>query len=157
VLPRPRPRCGADPRAHPGAGLERAGDIVSTLREVSSGRQTSSSPAPLLLLRRGEPVDIRVTNRLKEPTSIHWHGLELESYFDGVPGVGRMSSQVTPPILPGESFVAQMTPPRAGTFIYHTHWAHETQLPRGLYGPLLVVEPDESSMRRTEGPAGVRR
>ncbi|CAN5637094.1 hypothetical protein BH23GEM3_BH23GEM3_02790 [soil metagenome] len=124
-------------------GTNERGDIVTTLREVSSGRQTSSSPAPLLLLRRGEPVDIRVTNRLKEPTSIHWHGLELESYFDGVPGVGRMSSQVTPPILPGGTFVAQMTPPRAGTFIYHTHWAHETQLPRGLYGPLLVVEPDE--------------
>jgi manganese oxidase len=124
-------------------GSNERGDIVTTLREVSSGRQTSSSPAPLLLLRRGEPVDIRVTNRLKEPTSIHWHGLELESYFDGVPGVGRMSSQVTPPILPGGTFVAQMTPPRAGTFIYHTHWAHETQLPRGLYGPLLVVDPDE--------------
>jgi manganese oxidase len=124
-------------------GSNERGDIVSTLREVSSGRQTSSSPAPLLLLRRGEPVDIRVTNRLNEPTSIHWHGLELESYFDGVPGVGRMSSQVTPPILPGGTFVAQMTPPRAGTFIYHTHWAHETQLPRGLYGPLLVVEPSE--------------
>jgi manganese oxidase len=125
-------------------GSNEQGDIVTTVREVSSGRQTSSSPAPLLLLSRGEPVDIRVTNRLKEPTSIHWHGLELESYFDGVPGVGRMSSQVTPPILPGGTFVAQMTPPRAGTFIYHTHWAHETQLPRGLYGPLLVVEPDET-------------
>jgi manganese oxidase len=124
-------------------GTNERGDIITTVREVSSGRQTSSSPAPLLLLRRGEPVDIRVTNRLKEPTSIHWHGLELESYFDGVPGVGRMSSQVTPPILPGGTFVAQMTPPRAGTFIYHTHWAHDTQLPRGLYGPLLVVEPDE--------------
>jgi manganese oxidase len=124
-------------------GSNERGDIVSTVREASSGRQSSSSPAPLLLLRRGEPVDIRVTNRLKEPTSIHWHGLELESYFDGVPGVGRMSSQVTPPILPGGTFVAQMTPPRAGTFIYHTHWAHETQLPRGLYGPLLVMEPDD--------------
>jgi manganese oxidase len=124
-------------------GSNERGDIVTTVREVSSGRQTSSSPAPLLLLRRGEPVDIRVTNRLKEPTSIHWHGLELESYFDGVPGVGRTSSQVTPPILPGGTFVAQMTPPRAGTFIYHTHWAHETQLPRGLYGPLLVMEPGE--------------
>jgi manganese oxidase len=124
-------------------GSNERGDIVTSLREVSSGRQTSSSPAPLLLLRRGEPVDIRVTNRLDEPTSIHWHGLELESYFDGVPGVGRTSSQVTPPILPGGTFVAQMSPPRAGTFIYHTHWAHEKQLPRGLYGPLLVVEPHE--------------
>jgi manganese oxidase len=124
-------------------GSNERGDIISTLREASSGRQTSSSPAPLLLLRRDEPVDIRVTNRLTEPTSIHWHGLELESYFDGVPGVGRKSSQVTPPILPGGTFVAQMTPPRSGTFIYHTHWAHETQLPRGLYGPLLVVDPDE--------------
>jgi manganese oxidase len=125
-------------------GTNERGDIVTTLREVSSGVVTTSSPAPLMLLRRGEPVDIRVTNRLNEPTSIHWHGLELESYFDGVPGIGRTSSQVTPPILPGGTFVAKMTPPRSGTFIYHTHWAHETQLPRGLYGPLLVVEPDEA-------------
>jgi manganese oxidase len=148
------PARGAAPPAARGAarilellvepGSNARGDIVTTLRDVSSGQQTSSSPAPLLLLRRGEPVDIRVTNRLAEPTSIHWHGLELESYFDGVPGVGRRLSQVTPPILPGGTFVAQMTPPRAGTFIYHTHWAHETQLPRGLYGPLLVVEPDEA-------------
>jgi hypothetical protein len=49
-------------------------------------------------------------------------GLELESYFDGVLGIGRTSSQVTPPIAPGGSFVARMTPPRAGAFIYHTQW-----------------------------------
>jgi manganese oxidase len=131
-------------------GSNERGDIVSTLRDASSGRQASSSPSPLMLLRRDEPVDIRVINRMQEPTSIHWHGLELESYFDGVPGIGRTSSQVTPPIAPGGSFVARMTPPRAGTFIYHTHWAHETQLPRGLYGPLLVMEPAEEFDPATE-------
>lgn len=114
--------------------------IVSTVREVSTGATSSSSPGPLLLLRRGEPVDIKVINNLKEPTAIHWHGIELESYFDGVPGIGSLSGQVTPTIPPGETFMARMTPPRAGTFIYHTHWAHETQLTGGLYGGLLVLE-----------------
>lgn len=123
------------------AGENAKGTIVSTVREVSSGETSSSSPGPLLLLRRGEPVDIKVINRLKEPTSIHWHGLELESYYDGVPGIGSRSGQVTPTIPPGGAFVARMTPPRSGTFIYHTHWAHETQLTAGLYGALLVLEP----------------
>ena len=44
---------------------------------------------------------------------------------------------------PGQSFVAKMTPPRAGTFIYHTHWHKDVQLAGGLYGPLIVLEPGE--------------
>src|SRR4029077_15816230 len=39
-----------------------------------------------LVLTRGEPAEIKVVNRLKEPTTVHWHGIELESYYDGVPG-----------------------------------------------------------------------
>lgn len=74
---------------------------------------------------------------------MHWHGIELESYYDGVPGWSGDSSQTTPPIPPGGTFVARMTPPRAGTFIYHTHWHDAGQLTGGLYGPLIVMEPGQ--------------
>jgi len=48
-----------------------------------------------------------------------------------------------PPIAPGDSFVAEFVPPRAGTFIYHTHANEQLQMGSGLYGPLLVVDPDK--------------
>lgn len=80
-------------------------------------------------------------NRLLEPTSIHWHDLELDSYYDGVPGIGVTSRRVTPVVESGNTFAVRLTPPRAGTFIYHTHWGHDTQLTSGLYGPMVIVEP----------------
>jgi FtsP/CotA-like multicopper oxidase with cupredoxin domain len=94
---------------------------------------------PPIVLRRGQPVEIEVVNRTKQPTAIHWHGIELESYYDGVAGWTGTAGQTTPAILPGESFVARMAPPRAGTFIYHTHWHERAQLTNGIYGPLIVV------------------
>lgn len=74
---------------------------------------------------------------------MHWHGIELESYYDGVPGWTGRGPQVTPVIAPGEEFVARFAPPRAGTFIYHTHWHDIVQLAGGLAGPLVVLEPGE--------------
>lgn len=99
---------------------------------------------PPIVLTRGERTEILVRNRTTEPTAIHWHGIELESYYDGVPGWGGSGSQTTPPIAPGGSFAALMTPPRAGTFIYHTHWHDAAQLTNGLYGPLIVLPPGEA-------------
>lgn len=98
---------------------------------------------PPIVLTRGQPVDIEVVNRLRQPTAIHWHGIELESYYDGVPGWSGMASEITPPIAPGRSFTARMAPPRAGTFIYHTHWHDASQLTHGLYGPLIVLPAGE--------------
>jgi len=100
-------------------------------------------PGPPIVLTRGEPTEITVVNELKNQTAVHWHGIELESYYDGVAGYGGDSPQVTPSIPPGGTFAARMTPPRAGTFIYHTHWHDVEQLTNGLYGPLIVVEPGE--------------
>lgn len=98
-----------------------------------------SIPGPVLLLHQDEPTAIRVLNRLPEPLAVHWHGIELESYFDGVPGVSGSGSHLMPPIPPGKSFVAQMIPPRAGTFIYHSHIDDTRQLSSGLYGALIVL------------------
>ncbi len=98
-------------------------------------------PGPLLTLERGRPLEITVVNQLSEPTAVHWHGMELDSYYDGVAGWGMRGRDLTPIIEPGQSFCARFTPPRAGTFIYHTHLDDEAQLSGGLYGPMIVLEP----------------
>jgi FtsP/CotA-like multicopper oxidase with cupredoxin domain len=101
-------------------------------------------PGPSIVLSRGQPVEITVLNKLPEPTSVHWHGIELESYYDGIAGWSGTAGHVAPIIQPGASFVARFTPPRAGTFIYHTHLDDIRQLSSGLYGPIIVFEPGQS-------------
>lgn len=112
------------------------------------GQEASSSapfvsPGTPLVLNRGEPVAISVVNRLEQTTTVHWHGIELESYYDGVSGIGGSSGHVTPPIAPGKTFVVRFTPPRAGTFMYHTHLNDFQQLTTGLYGAIVVKEPGD--------------
>jgi FtsP/CotA-like multicopper oxidase with cupredoxin domain len=107
-------------------------------------------PGPVLVLTRGEPVAVEIANRLTQPTAIHWHGIELESYDDGVPGFGGGSGSVTPPVAAGGTFTARFTPARAGTFIYHTHWHDTAQLSGGIYGPLIVLEPGQTFDRSTD-------
>lgn len=99
------------------------------------------APGPPLILQRGRPVEITVVNELRQSTSVHWHGMELESFYDGVPGWGAKGKELSPVIKPGGSFVVRFTPPRAGTFMYHTHLNDEAQISGGLYGPLIVLEP----------------
>ncbi|HEY6946584.1 MAG TPA: multicopper oxidase domain-containing protein [Candidatus Acidoferrum sp.] len=101
-------------------------------------------PGPPLILTRGQPTEIRVVNQLLEPLAVHWHGIELESYYDGVPWLSGSDQQLLKPIAPGGSFVVQLTAPRAGTFIYHTHIDDLKQLSSGLYGPLIVLPPGEN-------------
>ena len=99
------------------------------------------NPGSLLLLTRDQPTDITIVNRLHEPTAIHWHGIELESYSDGVAGWSGAVRRLAPPVQPGDSFTARLTLPRAGTFMYHTHMNDLEQLTSGLYGPIVVLEP----------------
>jgi FtsP/CotA-like multicopper oxidase with cupredoxin domain len=104
----------------------------------------ATAPGPPIVLKRNEPVEITLVNRLDEATSIHWHGMEIESYYDGVHGWSGVGREVTPMIEPGASFVVRFTPPRAGTFIYHTHLHDYRQLSSGLYGPLVVIDPGDT-------------
>ncbi len=120
------------------------GDSPYALQLSESGQSPAGTAKPGLIgppivLTRGQPVDIEVVNHLQQPTAIHWHGIELESFYDGVPGWSGAATEITPPIAPGASFIARMAPPRAGTFIYHTHWHDASQLTHGLYGPLIVL------------------
>lgn len=105
-------------------------------------RDSLELPGSTLTLRQGEPTAITVVNRSTQPTAVHWHGMELESLFDGVAGWSGSGMRIAPIIAPGDSFVAHMTPPRAGTFIYHTHAGELAQLTGGLYGALIVQARD---------------
>ena len=96
-------------------------------------------PGSTIYLHQNEPTEITVINRARDATVVHWHGMELESYYDGVAGWSGADAHTAPLIAPGDSFVARMTPPRAGTFIYHTHADDLTQLTGGLYGALIVL------------------
>jgi len=141
-------------------------DAYAFFLESGDGQQpaTAAVPGPLLVLHRGEPVEITLKNELAEATAIHWHGIELESYFDGVPGWSGSSGSTTPAIEPGASFVVRFTPPRAGTFFYHTHDQSLLQLESGLYGAIVVLEPgerfdadrDHVVVLGREGPKNVR-
>lgn len=101
-------------------------------------------PGSTLVLTRGEPTAITVINRMHAPVNVHWHGIELDSYYDGVGGWSGAGPSVAPAIAPGDSFVVRVTPRRAGTFMYHTHLNETRQLGAGLYGALLVLEPGEA-------------
>ena len=100
-------------------------------------------PGTTLVLTQNQPTDITVINRLRETAAIHWHGIELESYSDGVPGWSGAMRRLAPSIQPGDSFVARLTLPRPGTFIYHTHMNDIEQITSGLYGAIVVLPPGE--------------
>jgi FtsP/CotA-like multicopper oxidase with cupredoxin domain len=97
-------------------------------------------PGSPLVLWEGEPTSVTVINRTGEATQVHWHGLEIESYYDGVTGVGGYPGRLTPNILPGDSFEMRITPPRAGSYMYHTHVNDIRQQTAGLYGAFVVLE-----------------
>jgi FtsP/CotA-like multicopper oxidase with cupredoxin domain len=107
-------------------------------------------PGPAIVLTRGQLAEINVVNRLATHTAVHWHGLEIESYFDGVPGWTGHRQRTTPLIAPGDSFLVRIAPPRAGTYIYHSHANELRQLGSGLFGPVMVLEPGERLNPRTD-------
>jgi hypothetical protein len=107
-----------------------------------SGSAADAGPAfsPPIVLQRGKPVAITVVNRLREPTAVHWHGIELDSYHDGAPGFSGIGRRVSPLIAPRDSFEARFTPPRSGTFMYHSHVNEPLQHRAGMLGALIVVD-----------------
>ncbi len=89
-----------------------------------------SHPGPTLYWREGDAVAIKVVNQLREPTSIHWHGLRVPAEMDGVPGLSFRG------IEPGESFTYRFPLKQAGTYWYHSHSGMQEQM--GLHGALVI-------------------
>jgi len=97
-------------------------------------------PGATLVLQKDQPVAITVVNQSFEPAAVHWHGVELESFPDGVPGWSGDAKSTLPAIPPGDSLTVRFTPPRAGTFMYHSHFNEFNQISSGLYGAIVVVD-----------------
>ena len=91
-------------------------------------------PGPELRLKEGERVRIILKNALAEPTTIHWHGVDVPNPMDGVPGITQK------PVRPGETFVYEFEAKPAGTRWYHTHFEEHRQMDLGLVAP-LIIEP----------------
>ena len=142
------PAAAREARSRPPAELRgRTIDLVVSEAPVNLTGRTrpatlinGSLPAPTLRWTEGETVRIRVTNRLSEPTSIHWHGLILPFEMDGVPGISF------PGIAPGETFTYRFRIQQAGTYWYHSHSAFQEQT--GMYGAIVIDPPS--------GPSGLR-
>jgi len=126
---------------HPAYGFLLQKDSVVPRKDVIS------IPGPVLELQRGQPVSIRVKNNLDEPSGVHWHGLEIESFPDGVPDFSGMGGKIMPPIPPGGTFAAEFTPPRNGTFPYHSHLHEMRQISSGMYGAIIVTDTPRDTTR----------
>jgi FtsP/CotA-like multicopper oxidase with cupredoxin domain len=119
-------------------------DLMKPALAKEKPQMSRGLDGPVIVVTQNQPTEISVVNKLKEPTSIHWHGIELESYYDGVPGWGGIDDKKTPAVEPGQTFTVRMAPPRAGTFFYHTHWHDDAQLTGGVHGALIVMPPGET-------------
>jgi FtsP/CotA-like multicopper oxidase with cupredoxin domain len=139
--------------AHQDIAFERYAYVV---HDAATDVPASGTLGPLIVLTAGEPVAITVNNHLPEATTVHWHGMPVQSSIDdggmmmttngAMSGMGAMPAQPpmsaaasAPPIASGGSFVAQFTPSTTGTFMYHTHMDDSWQLIGGLSGPLIVL------------------
>jgi FtsP/CotA-like multicopper oxidase with cupredoxin domain len=119
-----------------------AGEVdwdIAPGRKVRGYGFNGQVPGPILEAQQGVPLEIEFTNRLPEPTVIHWHGLRIPAEMDGTEVVQR-------PVQPGETFTYRFTPPDAGTFWYHPHANETEQLEKGLYGALVVRAADELAL-----------
>lgn len=118
-------------------------DLVIAEETVNiKGRQAKATaingtvPGPLIRLQEGSEAVLRVTNRLAEDSSIHWHGLILPFRMDGVPGLSYDG------IKPGETFEYRFPVRQNGTYWYHSHSGLQEQT--GVYGP-LIIDPAETA------------
>ncbi len=107
-------------------------DVAGTLAETWAYSQI---PAPIIRVKRGDRLQAVVRNALPEETSIHWHGLALRNDMDGVPHLTQ------DPVESGAAFTYDFIAPHPGTYWFHPHTA--SQLDRGLYGALIIEDPDE--------------
>jgi FtsP/CotA-like multicopper oxidase with cupredoxin domain len=93
-------------------------------------------PGPRIRVTEGDRVRFIVTNRLPEPTTVHWHGLILPNAMDGPAEITQA------PIPPGGSFTYEFTTQQTGTFFYHSHSDVDRQQALGLYGALIIDPAD---------------
>jgi FtsP/CotA-like multicopper oxidase with cupredoxin domain len=141
--PRAQLRLYIQTDSQPGDTLRRFGYSLAHGAEVPDAHAIQW-PGPPIILHKGKPASIWVINHSTEPSQVHWHGLEIDSYYDGVAGLSSNDGMVSPVIMPRDSFEVKVTPPRAGSFMYHTHINDIRQQSHGLYGSIIVLDSAET-------------
>ncbi len=106
-------------------------------KEVTGMTINGEIPGPILRFTEGDYAVIYVKNEMDVETSIHWHGILLPNFFDGVPYLN------TPPIMPGETQKYEFELKQSGTYWYHSHTMLQEQ--SGVYGS-LVIAPREQTL-----------
>lgn len=99
-------------------------------------------PGPQLRVKLGDDIEVNLKNELKEPVTIHWHGLPVPNHMDGIPGVTMNAVQ------PGENFTYKFKATVPGTYWYHSHQNGVVQVDKGLYGSFVVEDPNEPKADR---------
>jgi FtsP/CotA-like multicopper oxidase with cupredoxin domain len=118
--------------------VARLGDVeVAPGKTVHAWTYNGGLPGPLIKTRVGDRLIVHFKNELKEPTTVHWHGVRVPIEMDGVPGISQ------PAVKPGESFVYDFVLRDAGLYWYHPHHMSAAQVGFGLYGALLVEDPND--------------
>jgi CopA family copper-resistance protein len=112
-------------------------EVNVTGRRSRATLVNGSMPGPTLRWREGDLVTLAVTNRLRVPTSVHWHGVRVPADMDGVPGFSYAG------IRPGETFVYRIPVRQSGTYWYHSHTEFQEQT--GLAGALIIDPKEERS------------
>jgi FtsP/CotA-like multicopper oxidase with cupredoxin domain len=119
--------------------VARVSDVeVATGARVKAWTYNGSLPGPLIRTRIGDRVIVHFTNRLPQPTTVHWHGVRVPIEMDGVPGVSQ------PEVPPGGTFTYDFVVRDAGLYWYHPHVMSAAQVGFGLYGALLVEDPNDN-------------
>lgn len=101
-----------------------------------------SVPGPVLRFRKGDRAQILFGNQLNVDTAVHWHGLRVPNAMDGVPFVTQ------DPVRPGGKMLYEFPLRDSGTYWYHPHQSSFEQVPRGLYGALIVAEEEPIEVDR---------
>lgn len=99
---------------------------------VTAYTYNGTVPGPMIRVTEGDRVRITVKNELDDPTTIHWHGVEVPNAMDGVPDITQS------PIQPSETFTYEFTAKPSGTFMYHSHFEGDVQVSAGLYAPFII-------------------
>ncbi len=107
-------------------------------RTVSTWAYRAGLAGPEIRVRKGDTLAVTIANHLTAPTTVHWHGVALRNASDGVPDLTQ------PAIAPGGRYSTSFVVPDPGTYWYHSHVG--VQLDRGLYGPLIVEDPDDPAV-----------
>jgi FtsP/CotA-like multicopper oxidase with cupredoxin domain len=115
--------------------------VIAGNLEIEAWGYNGTTPGPLIECVEGDRIRIYVTNKLPEPTSVHWHGVILPNGMDGVAGLTQKAIPV------GKTFKYEFTMKHAGTFMYHPHFDEMTQIALGMVG-MIVVHPRRRDGRR---------